>query len=366
MFSLFVLFINFASVDSSTHVAGTDPNHHQCSHPELPVVLTQDVCRKTLFKDPAGLFRKCKWNDECKDADRLANLVPTQAECSKGGPLQWVQGRSTCTAAPPADWKDIPAILGFGSSVMQHCGTPPDVMKKIATCEKDGEYPIDLPTSCCMSPGKLYNRLWLADWTFCKNMQWTFCAGAGFLPSQAQATGGGGQIFLTQDNPKSTGTFASGFSVDAKTVGDTAQITVHELCLLDRICSNADELWKAKNNAIFHCKYDAKAVAALFPKKKSELHSAAREAGEVGISAKTHDHTEADWSASQGDAKVESKVAAQEGLLSNGFSLIADHGVLFLSLASFAILVIYMAHLSPSAKQAEDQQSLLMEANEEL
>jgi len=281
-------------------------------------VLTQKVCRETLFKDPAGLFRKCKWNDECKDADRIAHLVPTEKECSEKGPLQWVQGRSECTKTPPTAWKDIPAILGFGSSVMQKCGTPPDKMKLIATCEKDGEYPVDLLTSCCMSPGNLYNRLWLNDWTFCKNMQWTFCAGAGFLPGQAQATGGGGQIFLTQDNPKSGPTFASGFSVDAKTVGDTAQITVHELCLLDRVCSNADELWQAQNNAIFHCKYDAAAVAKLFP-KTIELHSAAREAGEVGISAKTHDHTEADWSASQGDAKVESKVAAQEGLLSNGF-----------------------------------------------
>jgi hypothetical protein len=136
-----------------------------------------------------------------------------------------------------------PAVLGFDGPLNKFC-------------EENGK-----DESC-----EGYNRLFLQKWTLCRNLQWVLCAGMGYLPGQ-----GGSNIMMitppsnmdverTYKPPKDPNTATA---IKAKmeehkgNIPERFGVTVHEVCTLNKMCSNADELFKVKAGDMFVCK-DAK------------------------------------------------------------------------------------------------------------
>lgn len=191
-------------------------------------------------------------------------IAPTEAECQNNAPQtpaptgyeawtvnRWMNdvqppGTQKCAPEGGGAWTDIPAILGFGNAIHRQCNN--------LVFKPDGTYDDDTRGGCCMKNGHYYNRLWvLGTFTPCINMKWIFCAAQGFLPGQRR-TPEGGKIFLTHDVAGKP-TFPEALEIGP---ADTHEhgITVNEVCLLDFICTNTNDLWNAPNNAEFTCHYD--------------------------------------------------------------------------------------------------------------
>ena len=103
----------------------------------------------------------------------------------------------------------------------------------------------------CPFDGRLFVRD--PEWVICTNLLWLVCAVKGSLPGQNKAAemDKGGDFILASPKPSAQRI------VDGKTpLGFSAQAsftTIHELCLMDRMCENGDELWTAEAETMFKC-----------------------------------------------------------------------------------------------------------------
>merc|ERR1719361_570017 len=111
---------------------------------------------------------------------------------------------------------------------------------------------------CCMMPNKYYHKLALEVWSPCRNLRWVMCAAQGYLPGQRRHRKGGGYItFPTSDRNQLV---HNQFTVETWQTAAFVGVTVHEFCLLDRVCSNADELWTLNSHDTWTCDFDARSL----------------------------------------------------------------------------------------------------------
>jgi len=237
--------------------------------------LTQAMCRGTakpkLFSDVNNLFAEASSGGTitCPSSldgskKRADFIAPTKDDCdinwardskvSKGGAQCYPEG-VTQSNIEKTDWGkyagQAPAILGFGSAITALCGGT----------KEQGNESIE---NCCMKKDKMYNRLWFngntdKHWTFCKNMKWVFCAAQGFLPGQKTHAKGGTIVLAAVSNAANWGAQFRGKSDDTY---KTVSVTLHETCLLDRICKNSASMFSTPPGKPFDCEYDGSALKA--------------------------------------------------------------------------------------------------------
>lgn len=269
------------------------------------VPLTSELCRKIFptdkdfFSITHGGKTQCPYTTQEHVTDKTlykgSHDVVTSPEvfskehCSaynwqKGSLV--ADGGAECNDGTNKIFKEnsVPLILGFGEPINEQCGyteTPKLVLNpdwKEGDCpekkykkEKDKKQTI---TKCCMSPGKIYHRLWLGpangspSWSFCENYRWVLCGAAGYMPNQ-KGSADGGAIFLVTE-PSDILVEVKGTEPIHKVDTGAYLVTVHEVCMLDRVCTNSDELWKMKKGHEFNCKYDKdwKTKEASFKRQK--------------------------------------------------------------------------------------------------
>merc|ERR1719361_2929033 len=115
---------------------------------------------------------------------------------------------------------------------------------------------------CCMMPNKYYHKLALEVWSPCRNLRWVMCAAQGYLPGQRRHRRGGG--YITSPTSDRNQLVHNQFTVETWQTAAFVGVTVHEFCLLDRVCSNADELWTLKSHATWRCDFNAAIVTGCF------------------------------------------------------------------------------------------------------
>ena len=112
-----------------------------------------------------------------------------------------------------------------------------------------------------------HNRLYLKQWTLCKNMKWILCAGMGFLPGQngvgeiimvtPVSKMDGGRMAKPEDVPEGTPPLSEkkrkDYEDERHRVPEAFGVTVHEVCTLNRMCSNGDEVFGVAEGATFVC-----------------------------------------------------------------------------------------------------------------
>jgi len=282
--------------------------------------------------------------------------------------------------------KKIPLILGFGDDINRKCeakdkdsNLTPEQWKKIEQWQNA------LPTrirelddegKCCMKEGKYFHRLWLSKggqskipsnensflpddsvgegenerfpryvgWTFCMNLRWLMCGAAGFMKNQqtaeingkSLAPGEGGAIMITTTPDKILVT-------DHEDDHQTAGVTVHEYCLLNKVCENPEDLWSMKKPGIFNCK---------FKKVTDRSH----------LMDTPHDDTPKD--ASKPDTKAELEVA-DTNVFSSGEDPEANTGLFSLNalllqgVVICTVLVILYNHECSKRKDMDEYSQLL-------
>jgi len=297
-----------------TIVHKTALNHEICEHlfPEVDHWLfwktrcgankcpqeKKDEIRKTKNADGTDTG-KVEFEDPKRDNYYTINPEVCQNQNWAEGSLDKPghQGGKQCKF--PEHAEKIPLILGFGGPINTHCGADdhtnvPEQYKAQFEKWKKGAGPghereLDDAGKCCMKEGKYFHRLWLGKggqsqqaldgtdgwvpdegdgvkrhdktigWTFCMNLRWLMCGAAGFMKKQMLAEiegdttprkpGQGGAIWITTipEDIKIT---------DAEDDHQTAGVTVHEYCLLDKVCKNSHKLWEMKEPGYFHCDFE--------------------------------------------------------------------------------------------------------------
>lgn len=125
-------------------------------------------------------------------------------------------------------------ILGFKDDINAKCG-----VQSGTNCWPTP--PIQPPSTCaCLGQTSIYNRLYLSEWTFCKNMKWLLCAAYGKLPRQAIAEKK--ITFVSAPKELTNGTYPF-----------ESTVTVHEICTLSKMCTNRAELFTLNKNDDFKC-----------------------------------------------------------------------------------------------------------------
>jgi hypothetical protein len=135
-----------------------------------------------------------------------------------------------------------PAVLGFDGDLDAFC---------------KAESPEGLENGHADASCGKHNRLYLKQWTLCKNMKWILCAGMGFLPGQ-NGVGeiimvtpinkmDGGRMSKPEDVPEGTPELTDeerkDYEHEMHRVPEAFGVTVHEVCTLNKMCSNGDQVF---------------------------------------------------------------------------------------------------------------------------
>jgi hypothetical protein len=183
----------FAECTTDEHEEASDENAKRCRQKLEDNQVTQNYCQTKNWADGASFING--------------------VEGSKRGSTALTDG---------------PAIIGKMNEITAHCsdfwcqqgvGAGPTGTTGAGVGAFDGT--------------KRFNRLAVGAWSIKENLKWTLCAAKGWLPGQ-----GGAQI---------------AFPVPPKDIPVVEQdprhvaTTVHEICYLDAICANRNQLWTLEN-----------------------------------------------------------------------------------------------------------------------
>ena len=143
---------------------------------------------------------------------------------------------------------DINWREGHGEQVQKSTGPPilglaPDINKACKAANPTATEP-----KVCDGFTRLYMKP-ASRWTMCTNMKWLMCSAAGFMNGQ------GGKIKFASA-PKEM-TLGWGLAEGATVTAEQSAVTVHEVCLLNSVCSNGAELWALEKGGEFECKFKA-------------------------------------------------------------------------------------------------------------
>lgn len=137
---------------------------------------------------------------------------------------------------------DAPAVFGMAESMEEYCN------------QHGGSG--DLRTACRQAN---LNILRIGGWNMCVNMQWMFCAADGKLHGQ-----GSSNYIIFSIAPKNLDTYLLERKVQPPSVqgwnccGTYAENDIYylEVCTLNEVCSNTDELFALNEGDPFYCQFD--------------------------------------------------------------------------------------------------------------
>jgi len=132
---------------------------------------------------------------------------------------------------------DAPAVFGFAETMQQFCARNNGIGDLSAACQAAN-----------------YNILRVGNWNMCVNVRWMFCATQGKLHGQGQA---GGQIIFSLA-PKDLDVELLNDNLLPRCCGDYAENDIYylEVCTLNELCANTDELFTVDIGDPFYCKFD--------------------------------------------------------------------------------------------------------------
>jgi len=159
-----------------------------------------------------------------------------EAACwGDGNWFGWVAAASNCQQ----NWGNnlnAPTVFGFSESMAAYCNS------------RGGGNNGD-PGSAC--PAAKLNILRIGDWNMCRNAEWMICV----IQGQANWGGGGsGDIVFTM-SPSMLDMDREGFN-DRQGFYSENDIYFLEICTLNEMCSNYEEMFSAAVGDTFRCKFD--------------------------------------------------------------------------------------------------------------
>ena len=145
-----------------------------------------------------------------------------------------------------------PAILGLAGDINEAC--KPKAANLAAKPTADPTSSSTSDTNVCDGFTRLYMNP-PSRWTMCTNMKWLMCSAAGFMNGQ------GGKKIMFATAPKDM-TLGWGLAEGATVTAEQSAVTVHEVCLLNSVCSNGADLWTLKkaegeSTVQFECDFNA-------------------------------------------------------------------------------------------------------------
>ena len=188
--------------------------------------------------------RAC-WGSSASAATRYFEQAASGSKCSQDwGPTKF----------------DAPAIFGFADTMKDYCKS------------HGGNGNNDLQGAC--SEAK-FNILRVGGWNMCKNMEWMFCAIKGrLLQGGKEGSHGGAIVFSKAPKELDLAPFSKGTYF--RCCGDYAESDIYylEVCVLNEMCSNRNELFALNAGDTFHCHFDTAQYASMQEGlQKHELYS---------------------------------------------------------------------------------------------
>ena len=170
------------------------------------------------------------WGHRGETADRFFNDARSGEQCQQNWNYQWGHGLD-----------HAPAVFGFAETMQDYCN---------AHNTRPGFHRWDLAGSCQEANITI---LRIGDWNMCKNFQWSFCAMQGLLPGQ----GGNTKIYFSK-TPKTLDISDFLEGRHHRCCGEFAENDIYylEVCTLDEICRNSNELWTLEVGDPFVCEID--------------------------------------------------------------------------------------------------------------
>jgi hypothetical protein len=158
------------------------------------------------------------------------------------------------------DWGfnlNAPAVLGYAETMQGYCEGRGRRLQGEGRRLQEG-----LIGAC---RGANLNILRIGGWNMCKNTEWIYCAAKGKL-APGGADSGGDLIFSLAPNSLELAPFYQKGGTGAYQ-GDgyysENDIYYLEVCVLNEICANRDELFRLDRGGHFRCQYDSAGHAEL-------------------------------------------------------------------------------------------------------
>lgn len=167
------------------------------------------------------------WGGDENQANSFFATAESGSECWANWNYNWGHGL-----------KDAPAVFGFSESMTDYCNK-----------EKGGRYNGDVASACQQAN---INILRVGNWNMCINTKWMFCATQGKLPGQ-----GDGRILFSLA-PKDLDVTDLEENKLPRCCGDYAEDDIYylEVCTLNELCANNDQLFSLNVGDPFYCAFD--------------------------------------------------------------------------------------------------------------
>ena len=171
-----------------------------------------------------------------------------------------------------------PAVLGFAETMARYCAQHgrrlEGVEAELISGGTSGTGKVNVTRasrvlgeaeliSACR--GANLNILRIGGWNMCKNLEWIYCAARGKLADGGQDSGGVLIFSLAPNSLDLAPFYVRGGTGAYQGDGYYSENDIYylELCVLNEICANRDELFSLDVGDHFRCQYDAQGHAAM-------------------------------------------------------------------------------------------------------